>query len=234
MIGNSPPSLSSKVTRSAPLWYAAEPRIGKPQSRRWWQAARMPSPTSPASGAPSAPETLLTPRLRLARFSPGDAATLTALYSKPEVMQYIVPGGRTPEQSAAAVKRLLTQWEQHGFGAWMLHLREPAADAYVGVAMLMREPTGEVEVGYALDQPHWGQGLAGEAASAAVRVGLEALGLPGLFARVDAENTPSARVLLRLGFVCAKHTRSEQGRETDWYLREGAKGETARLPPSAG
>ena len=195
--------------------------------------------TEPAR-TPPAPEQLFTERLRLTRFTPDLAPTLTALYTKPEVMQYIVPGGRTAEQSAAAVGRLLAQWEAHGFGAWMLYLRGPAPEVpevpevYVGVAMLMREPTGEVEVGYALDRPHWGKGLASEAAFALARVALETLALPGLFARVDPENVPSARVLVKHGFEFARHTRNEHGRDTDWYLRNGARGEAARLPPSAG
>ena len=203
---------------------------GQTGNRKRCQAAPMTNPTQ----APAAPEELLTVRLHLTRFNPAFVPTLTALYSKPEVMQYIVPGGRTPEQSAAAVARLLAQWEAHGFGAWMLHLRGPAAELHAGVAMLMREPTGEVEVGYALDQHYWGRGLASEAVGELVRVGLQVLGLPGLFARVDPENAPSARVLVKHGFVFVKHTRNEQGRETDWYLRNGAKGEAARLPPSAG
>ena len=184
-----------------------------------------------APGAPTAPEEVNTARLRLSRFRPEQAGVLAALYARPEVMRYIVPGGRTPEQSAAAIARLLKQWDEHGFGAWMVYLRETGAHA--GIAMLLREPTGEVEVGYALDQPHWGQGLATQAAGALVELALVTLGLPGLFARIDPENAPSARVLLRLGFVFAKGTRGEQGRATDWYLHAGARGEGARLPPSA-
>lgn len=199
----------------------------------------------PAPVAP-APEALSTPRLHLRRFLPADIATLSALYAKPEVMEFIVPGGRTAEQSAAACARLLAQWEANGFGAWLLHARpavrggpmdrpgDPAnSDAtpqFAGVAMLMRDPAGPVEVGYALDRPYWGRGLATEVVGALVDIAFRVADLPGLFARLDPPNVASARVLVKHGFTLAKETRPEGGRATDWYLLRRT-GREASLPP---
>ncbi len=196
----------------------------------------------------AAPESLSTPRLRLRRFLPADVPALTALYSKPEVMEFIVPGGRTAEQSAAACARLLAQWEQNAFGAWLLFEREgvrggeedsrrvreasEALPRLAGVAMLMRDPAGPVEVGYALDRPYWGRGLATEVVAALVEIALGVLDLPGLFARLDPPNVASVRVLVKHGFALAKESRPEGGRSTDWYLLR-RPGREASLPPGA-
>lgn len=179
----------------------------------------------------SAPEALSTARLHLRRFLPEHEAILKGLYSKPEVMEFIVPGGRTAEQSAAACARLFSQWEAHAFGAWLLFTREEPS-VFAGVAMLMRDASGPVEVGYALERSFWGQGLATEVVGAAVEVAFGVLDLPGLFARVDPGNAPSARVLLKHGFALEKETRPEGGRATDWYLLRRTGRETG-LPSSA-
>jgi ribosomal-protein-alanine N-acetyltransferase len=156
-------------------------------------------------------------------------------------MEFIVPGGRTAEQSAAACARLLAQWEANDFGAWLLYAGgEPgatpalrasdAAPHFAGVAMLMRDPAGPVELGYALDRPYWGRGLATEVVGALVDVAFRIVDLPGLFARLDPPNVASVRVLVKHGFTLAKETRPEGGRATDWYLLRRPDRE-ASLPP---
>lgn len=202
--------------------------------------------SAPVPAKTPAPELLSTARLHLRRFLPEQVPTLTALYSKPEVMEFIVPGGRTAEQSAAACARLLAQWEANAFGAWLLYLRDDARDAsadgpevrptsateprFAGVAMLMRDPSGPVEVGYALDRPYWGRGLATEVVGALVEIGFRVIDLPGLFARLDPPNVASARVLKKHGFALVKETRPAGGRNTDWYLLR-RPGREASLPP---
>jgi RimJ/RimL family protein N-acetyltransferase len=49
-------------------------------------------------------------------------------------------------------------------------------------------------------RPHWGQGLATEAAQAIVRMALESMGYAKLTSRYHADNPASGRVLAKLGF----------------------------------
>jgi ribosomal-protein-alanine N-acetyltransferase len=57
------------------------------------------------------------------------------------------------------------------------------------------------DIGYILRRDHWGQGLAGEAASAAIDHVLASTDLETLTADVDPDNTASIRMLERLGFI---------------------------------
>ena len=56
-------------------------------------------------------------------------------------------------------------------------------------------------LGYVLGEPMWGHGYATEAARAVLRWAFDTLDLNRVQAETDTRNTPSARVLEKLGFV---------------------------------
>ena len=56
------------------------------------------------------------------------------------------------------------------------------------------------ELGYKVDEAHWHQGYASEALQEMLRIAFVDLQLHRLFARVVPDNTPSIRLLQRLGF----------------------------------
>jgi len=58
---------------------------------------------------------------------------------------------------------------------------------------------GETEVLYALDQAHWGMGLATEAAGATLLFGFESAGLERIVAFAVPENRASTRVMEKVG-----------------------------------
>jgi RimJ/RimL family protein N-acetyltransferase len=59
--------------------------------------------------------------------------------------------------------------------------------------------TPEIEEAYLLDRACWGQGLASEAAGAALRYGFETLGLPRIVGVALPANGASCRVLEKIG-----------------------------------
>ena len=85
-----------------------------------------------------------------------------------------------------------------------LHLRCPVeAHASAIIAIAGDCPHGEnrsAELGYYVARPHWGQGIATEAARAVVRLGLDSMGCTTLTSRYHADNPASGRVLEKLGF----------------------------------
>jgi RimJ/RimL family protein N-acetyltransferase len=56
-------------------------------------------------------------------------------------------------------------------------------------------------VGWRLDHAHWGRGYAPEGAAAALRFGLEALGLPEVVSFTFEGNGKSRRVMEKIGLV---------------------------------
>jgi len=83
------------------------------------------------------------------------------------------------------------------------------------------------ELGYSLAREHWGRGLTPEAARAVMDWGFRVFDLEKVYARADARNVRSWRVMEQLGMqreALLRAHRLEQGERTDevWYgLRRG-------------
>ncbi len=93
----------------------------------------------------------------------------------------------------------LDAWQREGFGMWIVEVR--GTGEIVGHAGLQRLDGGDdVELGYYLGRPAWGQGYATEAARACLEHGFTTCGLERIVAVVRLENAASRRVLEKVGF----------------------------------
>ena len=63
------------------------------------------------------------------------------------------------------------------------------------------------ELAYSLAREHWGKGLIPESARTIIDWGVRDLGLEKIFARTDLRNTPSLRVMEKLGMKKEAHLR---------------------------
>jgi RimJ/RimL family protein N-acetyltransferase len=139
---------------------------------------------------------LFTRRLHLRRPAEADASAIMAIAGDWEVARRLarVPHPYTQEDFRFFMDRIVPSEP-----TWAILLRR--SEELVGVIGLL--PLGEsrtAELGYYVGRPHWGQGLATEAARAIVRWGLEAMGYTKLTSRYHADNAASGRVLAKLGF----------------------------------
>lgn len=118
-----------------------------------------------------------------------------------DVVRYMPKRDLTPRARAERARAVYDGlWQKHGYGGWLI--TEKVSGVLLGHCELeYLEETDEVELGYALGRPHWGKGLATEAARAAVRFGLQNAGLPRIIAVVVPENVASYGVLEHIGFV---------------------------------
>jgi RimJ/RimL family protein N-acetyltransferase len=156
---------------------------------------------------------LETPRLLLRAPVPEDADALAPMYADPDVMHY-VGDGRTLSRADTerSVRRMIERWEADGFGLFTTVRKED--ETVLGrVGLLVWntdtwEPTtraeaagvpSEVEVGYTLGKPFWGQGYATEAAGAVRDYALGKLGADRLIALIIHGNTASENVARKLG-----------------------------------
>lgn len=91
-------------------------------------------------------------------------------------------------------------WEKYGYGNWGI---VPEGESrIVGWAGLQYLPElDEVEVGYLLDKPFWGKGLATEAARESIRDGFERCGLDHIIALVHPDNFASRHVIEKCGMT---------------------------------
>jgi RimJ/RimL family protein N-acetyltransferase len=130
-----------------------------------------------------------------------DAPALLAVFGDPAVMRYWATPPLADLAEAAALVQQARINAQAGTGfRWAIARR--ADDALVGTCSLFHLdlPNGRAELGFALGQAWWGQGLAAEAIALAIGHAFGAMGLARIEADVDPRNAASLRALERMGF----------------------------------
>ncbi len=157
-------------------------------------------------------------RLALRPLEPGDAEALHSYRSLPRVCRFVPfepMDVRTIESNIG--------------GGWSRRAIEREGEALIlGVELA---PSGELagdvmlrwlsethrcgEIGYVFHPRFEGQGYATEAGRLLLRLAFEEMGLHRVVARVDARNSASARVLLRLGMRPEAHLL-----ENEWFKGE--------------
>lgn len=154
--------------------------------------------------------TLETPRLILRRWREADVAPMAAVNADPEVMRWIRDGSvRDEQQTRAGIRAWEGEWESRGFGLFAVEVRstgELAGFTGLSVPAFLPEVLPAVEVGWRLGRSHWGQGLATEAAVAAVRFGFDERGLERIVSIAQVGNDASERIMTKLGMHPARET----------------------------
>ena len=143
---------------------------------------------------------ILTERLVMRAYEPGDLEQLHAvLYSDVSAMA-LLGGPRDIAGTRAALERSMTQQDLGGFSFWPVFERE--SGLLVGEAGLFPlTPDGQdIALGYAFGARYWGRGYATEAASAVLAEAFGPLGLDRVVAITREANVRSRRVLAKLGF----------------------------------
>jgi len=157
-----------------------------------WSPSEEQAAQQPAEA--STPE-LHTARLLLRPFRMADVDAVFANASDPEWGRYIqVPAPYTARDAEEFVARLVLTDPKDNLRWAVVHEGRVA-----GNVDLTPGPEGVAELGYALARPLWGQGLATEAATAALAYGFESLNLVRIFAYAVSTNAASLRVLEKLG-----------------------------------
>ncbi|MBM7171218.1 GNAT family N-acetyltransferase [Streptomyces sp. G44] len=157
----------------------------------------------PAAAEPE----LRTTRLSLRRPVEGDIGAIFAIHRDPETCRHN-PGdalGRFTE-AEALYRRWNDQWERYGYGYWTV--RQHGSDrplGFCGVKVMELHGTNVLNLFYRFATSAWGQGFAGEAATAVTA--WVSLNVPDrtLIARIRPANIASHRVAVRAGLTRAPH-----------------------------
>jgi RimJ/RimL family protein N-acetyltransferase len=143
-----------------------------------------------------------TERLLLRRPGPDDLDGYLRLFLRPEVGEWLRPEPLDPfdeEEIRGLLSADLHHWEEHGFGLWAAV--DPAGGSLIGrVGARWTAVEGEpaVELAWTILPERHGEGLAGEAAAAAVGLARERE-VGELVAMTLPRNRPSRRVAEKLG-----------------------------------
>lgn len=161
-----------------------------------------------------------TARLELRPFADADLADLHAYCSLPEVARYLYWEPLSLAESRERLRQLKTMGELSGEGSSLvLAAALPEAGAVIGqVSLVWRSRWHrQGELGFVFHPGFQGRGYASEAAWAMLELGFSRLELHRIYARCDARNRPSWRLMERLGMR----------REAHFVHRERFKGEWA-------
>ncbi|WP_025685424.1 GNAT family N-acetyltransferase [Paenibacillus maysiensis] len=166
---------------------------------------------------------LYTDRVRLRQLQAGDYSALERMLSDPLVIRYV---NRIRKPVDARMRRLVAQirvaadsldslhfaveWHGRNTAAYNesgqlnerneLHEHnERSHSPLLGIASFQQwnEKAGEAQLGYILDRPFWGQGLATEVVEEMLRFGFGSLKLKRIEGRCHEDNQASVRVLIK-------------------------------------
>lgn len=143
--------------------------------------------------------TITTSRLTLRPFTLEDVIPLHRIVNEPGIMKYFP---RTDPPDMERVKKLIArqfmQYETYNLGWWAV-IPKGQTDLIGWNGLQFIPETEEIEVGYLLSKPYWGQGFATEGAKAALNFGFEKLRLKEIIGLTHPENTASQNVLKKCG-----------------------------------
>lgn len=149
-----------------------------------------------------------TERLILRLFTADDVDDMYAYQSLESVARYLYRPPRTREGCAEVVDRIATPagWSADGDDLVLAVCRaeEPGVIGDV-VLKLASAHARQAEIGWTLNPAYEGRGYATEAARALAAAAFDVLGAHRVFARLDVENTGSAKVCERLGMRREAH-----------------------------
>jgi RimJ/RimL family protein N-acetyltransferase len=151
-----------------------------------------------------------TERLTLRRFTEADRDTVARWNADPLFTRHL-SGPQTREQSDAAFDRWRRHWDEHGFGLLAVEWRQSGELIGRTGPQYHRAWADDPEVGWALDPPWWGRGIATEAGAAAVAWAFDALGHDRVVSITTEENLASRNVMSKLGFELLTVVPSEWG-----------------------
>jgi [ribosomal protein S5]-alanine N-acetyltransferase len=150
-------------------------------------------------------EELLTARLALRRPVSGDVDAILAVHSDPRACAHNPSDALVNRAEAAGLFAYWDEhWRGHGFGYFVVRRQDsPAVLGFCGLKFMPFRERRVLNLFYRLAPAAWGDGVAGEAATAVVRWAGERLPGQPVIARVRPDNIASRRVAERAGLVHA-------------------------------
>ncbi len=140
---------------------------------------------------------ITTARLLLREYRAADFDAFAENMTDPVATQFLT---RHPDRRSAwrGFTSAAGQWVVHGAGWWAAELRE-TGEVVGWIGAFFRETSPHLEVGWTLRPKFWRQGLATEAAKAALDYGVEKYDARRVIAHVANGNVASVRVSEKLG-----------------------------------
>lgn len=160
-----------------------------------------------------------TERLLLRPYADEDLDDLADMRRRPDVVRYLYDDVQDQDQVAGLLERRkkLTAFRKEGDGM-VLAVELKEAGRVIGDVSLrwVSEEHRQGDIGFIFNPDFQGKGYAFEAATEMLRIGFEGLGLHRIEGHCDGRNTPSARLMERLGMRLEAHFREREIFKGEW------------------
>jgi RimJ/RimL family protein N-acetyltransferase len=169
----------------------------------------MPSPKLPIE----------TSRLTLRPFAEDDLQTLMAYHSLPEVQRYLDWKARDRVEARQALANLSKEvaLTRPGDTISLAVVRKSDGELLGHISLRWLDATaGQAELRFVFDPKHSRQGYGTEAVRAAMTLGFEEFKFHRIFARCDARNQGSARLMKKIGMRLEAHYREHVLFQGEW------------------
>jgi len=160
-----------------------------------------------------------TDRLILRIFDRGDIDAVMSYHALPEVQRYLDWKARDKVEVQAAIKAMSEQvtLQRPGDILSLAVIRKADKHLLGQVSLRWADATaGQGEVRFVFGKAYSGQGYATEAVSRMIDIAFDYFGMHRVFARCDARNTRSAKLLTRLGMRLEAHYREHALFQGEW------------------
>lgn len=150
---------------------------------------------------------IMTPRLGLRRWLPGDTGPFAAINADPKVMRYFTRV-LSRSETEAFINRIETHFDRYGYG--LFAVEELESGCFVGFigfqwARFETDFTPCVEIGWRLERSRWGRGYATEGARECLSYGFDRFHFREVCSFTSVLNAPSIAVMERIGLTYRKH-----------------------------
>ncbi|GAA4909308.1 RimJ/RimL family protein N-acetyltransferase [Stackebrandtia albiflava] len=172
-----------------------------------------------------AAEALRTARLSLRRPAEADINAIFEIHHDPETCLHNPSDALArPDEARELYRRWNEQWQRHGYGYWVARrLDSDRQLGFCGMKPMELQGMKVLNLFYRFATSAWGQGYAGEAATAVVAWASRHVPDLPLIARVRPANIASQRVAVRAGLTRAEHLDCDGYDGHDWiYIAEPA------------
>lgn len=162
---------------------------------------------------------IATARLRLRPFTRGDVDAVYAYRGREDVARYLFDPPLSREECALAIQQRIGQIGLESEGDRIILAVELAGSGVLAgeVSLIWRSAEArQGELGWIFHPDHQGHGYAGEAASALLDLAFGKADLHRVYARCDAANTPSWRLMERIGMRREAHFREHARFKGGW------------------
>jgi len=160
-----------------------------------------------------------TQRLRLRPFTRGDVDAVFDYRGRADVALYLFDSALSRDECAQAVQQRIvhTNWAEEG-DKIVLAVELSDSSRVIGeMSLIWRDVDArQAEIGWIFHPEYQGRGYATEAARAVINLGFYGGDIHRIFARCDARNSPSWRLMERLGMRREAHFREHARFKGGW------------------